>query len=523
MPSHQESRYVQLTLNGWFLVLIVLLTGCASGLKPVIHPEVEEVMQNQDSFLSDQSRQRLSATGGRSGFYLLDSGREAFLARAALIETAEHSIDAQYYIWNNDPSGQYLAGRLLLAAERGVRVRLLVDDFNAEGIGELFAALDTHPNIQIRIFNPARSRSGWGRWVSFVMDFDRINRRMHNKTFVVDGAAGIVGGRNIGDEYFGFAADLYFRDRDVLSLGPVVDGMTDNFKAYWNSQWAYPVSDLYPETIVEGDLAAALDGLRRQARTQSGVPVSAPADSAQGRAGLTTLLDQLTVARGELVFDLPFETMEEPAETPRRSARALQQLVQDANRDILIESAYLILTEEQLQILDVEGRQRLQVSALTNSLATNDLVTNHAGYARWRTYMLEQGIRIHELKPDAEACQQWLDNDSFCSTGQVSLHSKSVVFDHSTLVVGSFNVNLRSIYLNGETVLIIHSPELAEQVARDIQSVMEPRNSWEVSLNDDGDLQWLDGEESFASEPTVGWLRRAGSRLLSWLPIEKYL
>ncbi|MDR9426467.1 MAG: phospholipase D-like domain-containing protein, partial [Marinobacter sp.] len=174
--------------------------------------------------------------------------QEAFLSRAALIEAAEHSIDAQYYIWSNDASGQYLAGRLLLAADRGIRVRLLLDDFNAEGIGELFAALGTHPNIHIRIFNPARSRNGWGRWVSFLMDFDRINRRMHNKTFVVDGAAGIVGGRNIGDEYFGFDTGRYFRDRDVLSLGPVVEGMTDNFQAYWNSRWAFPVSALYPDT-----------------------------------------------------------------------------------------------------------------------------------------------------------------------------------------------------------------------------------------------------------------------------------
>lgn len=474
-------------------------------------------------FLSSQSRQNLAGITGQSGFYMLDSGQEAFLYRAALIEAAEYSIDAQYYIWSNDVSGQYLAGRLLLAADRGVRVRLLLDDFNAEGVGELFAALDTHPNIHIRIFNPARSRGGWGRWVSFLMDFDRINRRMHNKTFVVDSAAGIVGGRNIGDEYFGFDANRYFRDRDVFAAGPVVGGMTDNFQAYWNNNWAYPVSDLYPEAPADGNLAVMFEQLRRQAGSQAGIPVPAPADSAQARAELAELFGQLTVARGELVFDPPFETMEDPAEMPKRSARALQQLAQSASQEILIESAYLILAEEQLQILDLGDRQGLQVSALTNSLATNDLVTNHAGYARWRSYMLEQGIQIYELKPGAEACQQWLSKDGFCSTGQVSLHSKSIVFDRSTLVVGSFNVNLRSIYLNGETVLIIHSEGLAEQVARDIQTVMKPRNSWEVSLDDSGDPQWHSGEELHSSEPTVGWWRRTKSRFLSCLPVEKYL
>lgn len=509
--------------GGWLLVLMVLLTGCAGGLQPVTHSGVEEIVKNDDSFLSSQSRQRLAGTSGQSGFYLLDAGQDAFLYRAALIEAAEQSIDAQYYIWSSDVSGQYLAGRLLLAADRGVRVRLLLDDFNAEGIGELFAALDTHPNIQIRIFNPARSRSGWGRWVSFLMDFDRINRRMHNKTFVVDGAAGVVGGRNIGDEYFGFDQERYFRDRDVLALGPVVEGMTDNFLAYWNNRWAYPISTLYPDTLTDGDVSAVLGRLRQQADTQAGLPVPAPVDRAQGMSELADLFEQLTVAPGDLVFDSPFETMDEPAETPKRSARALQELAQAATREILIESAYLILTEEQWQALGAEDRPELQVAALTNSLASNDLVTNHAGYARWRPYMLRHGIRIHELRPDAEACRQWLRTDAVCSTGDVSLHSKSVVFDRETLVVGSFNVNLRSIYLNGETVLIIHSPELAERVAGDIRSVMEPRNSWEVVLDDSGDLQWRSGNESYTSEPTVGWWRRVKSRFLSWLPVEKYL
>jgi putative cardiolipin synthase len=480
------------------LVLLVLLTGCAGSLPPATHSGAETAVQNDNSFLSSQSRQRLADANGQSGYYLLDSGQDAFHYRAALIEAAEHRIDAQYYIWNHDNSGLHLAGRLLLAADRGVQVRLLLDDFNAEGIGELFASLDTHPNIHIRIFNPARNRSGWGRWVSFLMDFQRINRRMHNKTFVVDGTAGIVGGRNIGDEYFGFSDARYFRDRDVLALGPVVAGMTDNFQAYWSSAWAYPASDLYAPA--DAEVAETLDGLRQQATAQPRLPVSAPTGAEQGRLELANVFNRMTVARGELVFDPPPENMGAPSETPKRSALALQRLSQTAAREILIESAYLILAKKQLQALGVNERPQLEVAALTNSLASNDLVTNHAGYARWRPYMLEQGIDIYELKPDAEACRQWLSADAFCSTGEVSLHSKSVVFDRSTLVVGSFNVNLRSIYLNGETVLIIHSAELAERVAEDIRLTMEPRNSWEVTQDDDGNLQWRSGEAVFTSE-----------------------
>lgn len=523
MPDQHGSVAGWVSARYWLLVLLSLLTGCAGGLPPATHSGVQATVENDDSFLSHQSRQRLANAHGQSGYYLLDSGQEAFQYRAALIEAAEHRIDAQYYIWNHDDSGLHLAGRLLLAADRGVQVRLLLDDFNAEGIGELFASLDIHPNIHIRIFNPARNRSGWGRWVSFLMDFQRINRRMHNKTFVVDGTAGIVGGRNIGDEYFGFDDARYFRDRDVIALGPVVAGMTDNFEAYWHSPWAYPASDLYTSAPADTELAETLDGLRQQAIAQPRLPVSAPTGAEEGRSELANVFNRMTIARGELVFDPPPKNMDAPSETPKRSALALQRLAQSAAREILIESAYLILAKEQLQALGVNERPQLEVAALTNSLASNDLVTNHAGYARWRPYMLEQGINIYELKPNAEACRLWLSEDAFCATGEVSLHSKSVVFDRSTLVVGSFNVNLRSIYLNGETVLIIHSAELAERVAEDIRLTMEPRNSWEVALDEGGDLQWRSGESLFRSEPTVHWWRRVKSGFLSWLPIEKYL
>ena len=269
MSSERGSVARLMSARHCLLVLLAMLTGCAGSLPPATHSGAETAVLTDDSFLSSQSRQRLAEANGQSGYYLLDSGQDAFLYRAALIEAAEQRIDAQYYIWNRDDSGLHLAGRLLLAADRGVQVRLLLDDFNAEGIGELFASLDTHPNIHIRIFNPARNRSGWGRWVSFLMDFQRINRRMHNKTFVVDGAAGIVGGRNIGDEYFGFDQSRYFRDRDVLALGPVVEGMADNFQAYWNSRWAYPASDLYASAPADTELAETMEGLRQQAVAQT--------------------------------------------------------------------------------------------------------------------------------------------------------------------------------------------------------------------------------------------------------------
>lgn len=476
-----------------------------------------------DTFLSDQSRQLLTGQGSQSGFYIQDAGHEAFLHRAALIEAAEQTIDAQYYIWSNDRSGRYLAGRLLRAADRGVRVRLLVDDFNAEGIGPLLMTLANHPNIRIRIFNPAKNRSGAGRWMSFILDFQRINRRMHNKTFVVDGAVGIVGGRNIGDEYFGLHHQRYFRDRDVVALGPVVEGMSGNFLAYWDSGWSYPVAELYPPEHSENETTTQLQDLRDETTEFTGVSMQPAVDPGQARVALDKLFSRMTLARGEVIFDPPFQTTEASGDSPKRSAVAVQRLARDAKYEVLIESAYLILTGEELEALERPAGSRVRIAALTNSLASNDLVTNHSGYARWREEMIAAGLDLYELRPDAGACLEWLENEDFCSSGDVSLHTKSLVFDRRTLVVGSFNVNLRSIYLNGETVLVIHSPELAKRVAGDIDSLMAPANSWRVVLDDSGELRWLGEGQEYTHEPTVGWWRRVMSRVLSWLPIEKYL
>lgn len=503
-------------------LVLGLLTGCATALKPIDHKPDLRVSSVTDSFITDQSRMHLDSDSPESGFQLLDTGRDAFLVRAALVESARHHIDAQYYIWNDDATGRYLAGRLLAAADRGVQVRLLLDDINAAGKESLFAILAAHPNIRVRIFNPARSRNGIGRWLSLIADFDRINRRMHNKTFVVDGYVGIAGGRNIGDEYFDEHPTLNFRDRDVMVVGPLAGDMTDNFEAYWSNQWAYPLGRLYKLPAPE----RAQEQLSRLGRETTGKLVfqaSPPRSREAAEALLERWYASLVQAPGELVFDPPPEDPEAPAEAPQNTAKALYGLVESARSEILIESAYLILAEDQLKDLSRVAGQALSVAAITNSLASNDLIANHAGYARWRREMLEHGIELHELRPDAPACQQWVANPMACDQGTVSLHSKAVVFDRETLFIGSFNVNLRSIYLNGETILIIHSPQLAETVARDIRYAMAPENSWQVTLDERGDLLWQSSGQQVNHDPDVGFWRRAASRFLSWLPLEKYL
>ncbi|MGC8121056.1 phospholipase D family protein [Marinobacter sp. VGCF2001] len=502
-----------------FCALLVswLFTGCAGGIQAMEHGPVVTVTAKPDAFL--QAHYQQQAEAGLPAVKLLNTGQEALRARAALIETANQRIDAQYYIWNDDGSGRYLASRLAAAADRGVVVRLLLDDINVVGKESLFALLDSHPNIRVRIFNPSRSRDGVGRWLSFLTDFDRINRRMHNKTFVVDGLVGIAGGRNVGDEYFGLHPSLNFRDRDVMVLGPLAGDMTGNFEAYWRSPWSLPLERLYPKPE---KTAAGLRALIKTAGIQMDAP-ALPTEKPAARAYLGELFADSVSASAELVFDPPPENPDAPADTPQQTAETLYQLVERARSEILIESAYLILTDEQLQAVNDLGKSELEVAAVTNSLATNDLVTNHSGYARWRRAMLAQGMELHELRPDAPACKRWVEALAACDGGEVSLHSKAVVFDRNTLFIGSFNVNLRSIYLNGETALVIRSPELAGGVADDIRYAMEPVNSWRVDLNDSNELVWRSEGEDLYHEPEVGFWRRAMSRMLSWLPIEKYL
>ncbi|HLV76736.1 MAG TPA: phospholipase D family protein [Marinobacter sp.] len=498
------------------------LAGCSTALKPVDHEPERPRAPVQGAFLSEQQHQHLADDSARSGFQLLDSGRDAFLVRAALIEAAEHYIDAQYYIWNNDVTGHYMAGRLAAAAERGVQVRLLLDDINAAGKEPLFSALDSHPNIQVRIFNPARSRGGLSRWLSLAIDFDRINRRMHNKTFIVDGHVGITGGRNIGDEYFDEHAELNFRDRDVMVLGPLATDMTTNFDAYWNSQWSYPLVRLY-RMADHQQARTRLEQLIQDASTTPDIGVEPHRHAQAAQDYLRDWFETLVIAPGHLVFDPPLKDPDAATNTPQNSARALYELIDSAQSEILVESAYLTLTDDQLERLTQRRNPDLAVAALTNSLASNDLMPNHAGYARWRREMLEHGVALYELRPDAAGCQRWVDSPRACRDAVVSLHSKAVVFDRETLFIGSFNVNLRSIYLNGETVVVIHSPELAAMVADDIHYAMQPENSWQVMLDDNGRLVWHSTEGEVTREPATGFWRRFGSRLLSWLPIEKYL
>ncbi len=539
-------RPIRHRLSACTVLVATLLAAIACASPPSDLPA--RTAQSDPPPLADSGLKRLVSAAvarhpGTSGVLIVDRGGEALSDRDVLIDAAEHTIDAQYYIWNSDASGRYLAGRLLAAAERGVHVRILLDDINIAGRDGALSLLAEQPNIEIRIYNPAAARSGARRLFGFMREFSRLNRRMHNKSFTVDGVVTIVGGRNIGDEYFDLHPDKNFRDREILAAGPVVADVAAGFQAFWDSTWTLPVGALTTESPAPDALAsrrATLDMAATEVRARgyagtAGATGASGDEPAVGLSGGEALLARLLWAPARLVYDPP-PTRDDIEDSSRKQpvAQALGELTAGAQREILIESAYFILGDDALAEARRLTTRGVRIRALTNSLASNDLVTNHSGYARRRSAMLASGLELYELRPDAAACQRLItgSTDSTGSAGcadgrSFGLHSKSVVLDRKIVYVGSFNVNLRSTYLNSETALIIDSPILAEKIAASIEELMAPDSSWQVVRTPSGNLEWRSETDGMPvvekHEPMTSFWRRFNSGFYGLFPLEKYL
>lgn len=462
-----------------------------------------------------------------SGFILLDTGTDALQKRLALLDSSEKSVDLQYYIWNSDKSGRLLAQKLFLAAERGVRVRLLLDDFNIGDRDALLLIMDVHPNIEVRIYNPNSARSGVRKVFGLIGNFSRLNQRMHNKTFTVDASISIVGGRNIGDEYFDLHHELNFRDRDLLAVGPVVRDISESFDAYWNNERAFAITKMTREKPTQAEVLGFRTRLTEpgnedfmEGEESNDMPLAS-------KVQLQAWLEEMIWAPAELVYDQPLGFDEQDDDSAKRVAIRLKNLALSATSEVLIESPYLIPGDEGIELLAKMTQSGVQVSALTNSLASNDLTTNHAGYARRRESLLKSGVELFELKPNAASCQHLVVGIGRCDDDTLfGLHSKSMVFDGKAVFVGSFNFNQRSVYLNSETALIIYSAELAKKIADDIKENFSSKNSWHVSLDEGERLQWAWMDEGvvryYRHEPQTGFLRRFNAGLFSIFPFEKY-
>jgi putative cardiolipin synthase len=496
---------------------VALLCAC-SGLPALEGRSISVAIRTSEpTRLGAAVQPMMQAHPGLSGIVPLADGHDAFAARATLADAAERSLDLQSYIWHDDVSGSLLFDAVRRAADRGVRVRLLLDDNNTSDLDGVLRSLDAHPNIEVRLFNPFLHRD-W-RVVDYLADFARVNRRMHNKSFTADNQVTVIGGRNVGDEYFEAAAGLLFVDLDVLAIGPVVAQVSSDFDRYWASESAYPLDRLLAHSGTAAPAAAPVppDGRSDAAREYR----EAIANSSFVR-DLQARRLAFEWARTELVSDDPAKALGRAAPADYLWPR-LRHLVPAAAKELQLVSPYFVPGESGAAFFADQARRGVRAAILTNSLEATDVPAVHSGYARWREPLLAAGVRLFEFKRDSAAPR--VHGGGLRGSSASSLHAKTFVVDRSVLFVGSFNFDPRSARLNTELGFVIHSPALAAAVADGIAQRVRLQ-AYEVRLAD-GALQWVEqgagGERLYAQEPHAGFWRRIAVKVLSLLPIEGLL
>jgi cardiolipin synthase C len=479
-----------------------------------------------------------AAHPGQSGFRLLATGTDSLQMRIALARAATKTLDMQYYIANEDTTGKLLLGAALYAADHGVRVRMLVDDLNFHDIDRLMAALNTHPMIQIRVFNPYGS-AGEGvftRTTNFFTNLDQFTRRMHNKAMIVDNQLAIVGGRNLGDEYFSASPTLQFTDLDVLAAGPVAAAISASFDAYWNSSAAYPLSVLNHQQFDPHDLDTARDELRRHWHENADPYNAKPLNATPLDVQIAQHQLELEWASCSFVADSPAKIADAQAAPSGEVGAAMQSLldrIHAAHSSVLAFTPYFVPHDagvEEVRKLTARG---VRVAFLTNSLAATDAVAVQAGYSPYRVPLLRAGAELYEFKPDVPARRPV---SIAGSRSRSSLHAKTYIIDDETVVIGSLNLDPRSASLNTELALTIDSPTLAHEVTSYFARATSPRLSYRVTLATPAQiaasptaspLVWT-GEEDGAThtwsvDPNAGFYRNLLTGLFLLLPVDDEL
>lgn len=499
---------------------IVLTTGCAS-LPCLDHRSISVALSPDEARLTELGKvvdPLVNAHPDKSGIFPLANALDAFAARMLLAEYAEKTLDVQYYIWNSDLTGILLFEELHTAGDRGVRVRLLLDDNNTSGLDSILAALDAHPNIEVRLFNPFVIRKP--RIFGYVFDFSRANRRMHNKSFTADNQVTIVGGRNIGDEYFGAGLGVLFADLDVLAVGPVVTDVSTDFDRYWASQSSYPVELILPPPTI-----SALDHLAESAAHVKQCPASRDYMDVlrETSFGVDLFSGGLAWewARVKMVSDDPAKGLGK-AKPEAMLPDQLREIIGTPSTELELVSPYFVPTAAGVSAFATLAERGVRIQVLTNALEATDVVPVHAGYAKRRKELLAAGISLYELRRIAPRERQSKGVGLIGSSGS-SLHAKTFSVDRKRVFVGSFNFDPRSTDLNTELGFVIESPALADEIATAFD-VSVPLRAYEVRLDEKGRLFWLEqghnGPVRHNFEPGVGLFKRFGVWFISLFPID---
>jgi len=516
------------------MLLSVLMTHCTTMRTPVDKPVTNAMTpaDNTTSALYIQSELD-KQPAGISGFRLLTLSTNALLSRITLADHAAKSIDLQYYIFKNDATGRLVAQHLLTAADRGVRVRLLLDDLNLKDQRAMLDALDSHANVAVRLFNPFNTRepSMPSKVVQWILDGSRLNRRMHNKSFIVDNKIAVIGGRNIGDDYFDASADTNFRDLDLVAIGPVVADASRTFDDYWNSDAAFPVTARQSSRNKPEDLAQLRLSLAKDARRFVNSDYVAAAFDELPDGATADRRGQWFWGEALLAADTPEKAQNNNLPDSMRVVPTLEKMINASQRTLVLMSPYFIPSKENIKHLAALTQRGVSVSVLTNSLAATDEPAVYARYATRQQGLLEGGVKLYELRPASGANPQQAPISHGQSSG-VSLHAKAFVIDGRVTYIGSMNLDSRSELLNTEMGLIVDNLALAKAVTAFFDDAVLPSNAYQLKLSDQskpggGHIIWSSTKNGIEThvddEPDTTAPQRLKMRLLKLLPIDGLL
>ncbi|MEH6569355.1 MAG: phospholipase D family protein [Halioglobus sp.] len=526
-PGARVLRCISLTI-----VIALGLGACVSMPPNDRQVASTALVDTGNTTLGQGVSEAVAANQNKNGVLLLDSGLDAFVARVVLASTAERSLDVQYYLFHRDLSGRLLLDALLKAADRGVRVRLLVDDMDMADTDVGIAVLDAHPNMQVRLFNPfARNRSRLGQYIS---RFGSVTRRMHNKSFTADNEVTIIGGRNIGDEYFEADPTVAFADMDVMLGGTAAKKVSTSFDLYWNNTLSYSPETLGEPRPSQETIANARENLSNWAEEQS--------ESAYVRALKTSKLSQhineknvqFQWADVKIFYDQPEKISASRSEKDLHMSKDIVPYFTNANSEVIIISPYFVPGKTGTKTLCNMQKRGVSVHVLTNSLASTDVSVVHAGYLRYRKKLLQCGVHIYEgnsklvtRDPDDQSFKiEDDDRKSKLGLSRTSLHAKMFVFDRKHTFIGSLNLDPRSVTENTEIGSVIDSTEIGSEIASGFLEKV-PNFTFRVSLDEKGGVRW-DGYENgqavtYTKEPHTSFWERFATQIMRILPIESQI
>jgi putative cardiolipin synthase len=523
MPFALFVRFASAALLAW------ALTGCSTLPKQDKQTPQHPVLDTSQTSLGLAAAPELALHPGLSGYHPINLGTDAFVARILLARAAERTLDVQYYDFHADKTGAAFIHELLAAADRGVHVRLLLDDLHTSGRDDVLAAVDSHPNVEVRLFNPFANRGA--RWLDFLTDFSRVNRRMHNKSMTADNEMTVVGGRNIGDQYFAAPTDVEFSDFDVVAIGPVVSQVSAEFENFWYSSEAYTTASLKLGSKLSKDaLAQARQELEKNLQSLKTTPYAKDLPSNDLVRAVKQHEISLYWGSGAVIADEPGKVMLPPSDPTTHAMPEVSKILEQAQHELILVSPYFIPRKKGMKWLEGIAGRGVHVIILTNSSAANDVKIVASSYALYREELLRAGIEIYELKHTLAVHGSGSHQEKLPKSSRSSLHAKVYIADGRTVFVTSLNLDPRSIDLNTEMGIMVTSDTLGSAV-RDSLVTRLPEIAYRLELDTtrypNGRLVWITQENGrevrLYSEPAMSFWGKLSRGLQQALPIEGLL